>query len=242
MTAPRASGTLDAVLRLPAIGLLALVLALVSRVGAAAPGDDLKDPFTAAESPPLLPPERTQAELSELRDPFSARQGTRALAAPPAGSPDLRNPFIADPRTRPFADAARADGSPDLRNPFTAAPRGRSPREATPLAARPEVSPDLRNPFTAERPRRPVAGNPAADGDLKNPFVRSHAKTIARKRPATDVEATSGDLKNPFARRDPPTRGRSPAVTTPLRPLRTPTIQRPGVPIQRPRHPVRPAR
>lgn len=242
MTAPRASGTLETVLRLPTIGVLALVLALAGGAAAAAPGDDLKDPFTAAEGPPMLPPERTQAELSELRDPFSARPDARALADHQGGTSDLRNPFIADPRARPFADAARADVSPDLRNPFTAAPRAHPPREATPLAARPDVSPDLRNPFTAERPRRPVAGN-VADGGLKNPFVRSHARPLARKRPAT-VEATSSDLKNPFARRDPPTRSRSPGVTTPLRPLRTPTVQRPGVPIQRPRHvtPVRPAR
>ncbi len=175
---------------------LVLALALVGDAAAAAPVHaELKDPFTRADGPPVLPPERagdgqpvlppeSTASMAELHDPFAARRSIDR-AGRVGVEPDLRNPFAADPRAR----AATAD---------------------------------------------------ADEIGLKNPFRRT-ARPPAHPRRVSDGEPTASDLKNPFARRDPPTRPRSPAVASPLRPLRAPATGRQPVPLQRPRH-VRPAR
>jgi hypothetical protein len=174
---------------------LVLALALVGDADAAAPVRvDLKDPFTRADRPPVLPPERSSV-------------------APPILPPD------------PAASMA------ELHDPFAA-------RRAVDRAPRRDVEPDLRNPFAAD-PRARAAASDDETG-LKNPFLRT-ASPPAPPRRVTDGEPTASDLKNPFARRDPPTRPRSPAVATPLRPLRAPATGRQLVPLQRPRH-VRPAR
>lgn len=247
--------------RLPALCLAAL-LAFAGRADAAAPGHELKDPFARADGPPILPPERTtgaygppvltpertSASLSDLRDPFTrAADGPPVLA--PARASDLRDPFTRAANDPPVPPGQTAAALSDLHDPFTAR------QDRRPRAHPREVQPDLRNPFiTAPRGRRipaaaePIPGSSGAEltprssaPDLKNPFPRAPTRPAARARAATDVEPTSSDLKNPFVRRDPPTRPRSPAVTTPLRPLRTPADQRLGAPLQRPRR-VDPAR
>ena len=152
---------------------LVLALALVGDVAAAPVHADLKDPFTRADGPPTLPPERTSAapptlppeptaSMAELHDPFAARRSVdRAGRAGPRGEvePDLRNPFAADPRAR----AAPADADEiGLKNPFRRT--ARQPTRARRVTDGEPTASDLKNPFARRdpptRPRSPVVASP----------------------------------------------------------------------------------
>lgn len=156
-------------MRLSAICLaLALCLACEARAAASTP-EDLKNPFTRIDAPPVVSP---PSDLHDPFDNFRLNLDERADAANSSSLGELRNPF-AERRARdtdsnvpaPAVRPTSVDGLDGLKNPF------RRPR-ATRKQPVDEPTSDLKNPF-ARRP--PPSRSPATATRRHVPATRSAA-------------------------------------------------------------------